>query len=77
MSVAGLAGSSADPESYFKHMSAVQTLKSMGDKVKGGKWGRMARAASKANMTLEALTARWGVVGGGGGMGGGGFVPVA
>ena len=58
MSVADLAGSSTDPESYFKHVSAVQSLKSMGDKVKGSRWGRMAKATSKASLSLEALTAR-------------------
>ncbi|XP_076434899.1 uncharacterized protein LOC143274838 [Babylonia areolata] len=51
-------GTANDPESYFKHVSAVQNLKSMGDKVKVGRWGRAGRASSKPNITVEPLTSR-------------------
>ncbi|KAL8576067.1 hypothetical protein ACOMHN_001417 [Nucella lapillus] len=55
---AGTTIGGSDPEAYFKQMSAVQSLKSMGDKVKQGRWGRMARVASKANITQEPPTSR-------------------
>ncbi|KAL8581202.1 hypothetical protein ACOMHN_038303 [Nucella lapillus] len=49
-----------DPEAYFRHVLAIQSLKTMGDKVQVGKYGLASRAASKANLSLpsEAATAR-------------------
>ncbi|XP_076452576.1 uncharacterized protein LOC143288160 [Babylonia areolata] len=54
-------GNDPDPEAYFKHVVAVQNLKSMaGEKVKGGKAGRIARTASKTKLAppSDAATSR-------------------